>query len=65
MPERDEQTRRIQELEEELAHAQRLAELGQVVSALIHEIAQPITAIKNYLNALRLLAAPNAARGPV
>ena len=57
MSERDEQTRRIQELEEELAHAQRLAELGQVVSALIHEIAQPITAIKNYLNALRLLAA--------
>ena len=65
MPKRGEQTRRIQELEEELAHVQRLAELGQVVSALIHEIAQPITAIKNHLNALRLLAAPNAARGPV
>ena len=56
MPERDEQTRRIRELEGELAHAQQLAD-GQVVSALIHEIAQPITAVKNYLNACRRLAA--------
>jgi two-component system sensor kinase FixL len=58
----DEHTRRIQELEEELAHVQRLAELGQAVSALIHEIAQPITAIKNYLNAFhRLTASDNQA----
>jgi two-component system sensor kinase FixL len=53
----DEHTRRIQELQGELADAQRLAELGQVVSALIHEIAQPITAIKNCLNACRRLVA--------
>jgi two-component system sensor kinase FixL len=63
MPERDEQTRRIQDLEEELAHAQRLAELGQAVSALIHEIAQPITATKNYLNAFRRLAASDNQAG--
>jgi two-component system sensor kinase FixL len=56
MAERDEQTKRIRELEEELAHAQRLAD-GQVISALVHEIAQPITAIKNYLNAFRRLVA--------
>jgi two-component system sensor kinase FixL len=58
-----EDTRRIQELQEELAHAQRMAELGQVVSALIHEIAQPITAIKNYLNACRRLAASDNKSG--
>jgi two-component system sensor kinase FixL len=61
MPKRDEQTKRIQELQEELAHAQGLAD-GQVVSALIHEIAQPITAIKNYVSAShRLVASGNQA----
>jgi two-component system sensor kinase FixL len=36
---------------------QRLTELGQVVAKLVHEVNQPLTAIRNYLNALRRLAA--------
>jgi two-component system sensor kinase FixL len=46
----------IQELQGELAHVQRLTELGQVVSTLVHEVNQPITAISNYVNACRRLA---------
>jgi two-component system sensor kinase FixL len=48
--------RRIQELQSELAHVQRLNELGQVVSTLVHEVNQPLTAISNYVNACRRLA---------
>jgi two-component system sensor kinase FixL len=49
------QERRIRGLQAELAHVQRLSELGQVVSALVHEVNQPLTAIGNYVNALRRL----------
>ena len=39
---------------------QRLTELGQVVTTLVHEVNQPITAIRNYLSAcLRLVATGN------
>jgi C4-dicarboxylate-specific signal transduction histidine kinase len=44
---------RIQELQSEFGHAQRLTELSQVATTLIHEVLQPITAIKNYLGGLR------------
>lgn len=50
---------RIQELQGELMHAQRLTELSQVVTTLIHEVLQPITAIKNYLGGLRRMGAPS------
>ena len=46
---------RILELQAELAHVQRLNELGQVVSTLVHEVNQPLTAIGNYVNACRRL----------
>jgi two-component system sensor kinase FixL len=55
--ERDARERRIQELQAELTHVQRLTELGQVVTTLVHEVNQPITAIRNYLNACQRLAA--------
>ena len=45
----------ILELQAELAHVQRLNELGQVVSTLVHEVNQPLTAISNYVNACRRL----------
>ena len=48
--------RHIQELQVQLAHVQRLNELGQVVSTLVHEVNQPITAIRNYVSACRRLA---------
>jgi two-component system, LuxR family, sensor kinase FixL len=54
---RDAHERRIRELQAELAHVQRLTELGQVVSTLVHEVNQPLTAIGNYVNACRRLVA--------
>jgi two-component system sensor kinase FixL len=57
LTERDARERRISELQAELAHVQRLSELGQVVSALVHEVNQPLTAIENYVNASRRLMA--------
>ena len=57
LTERDARERHIQELQAELAHVQRLNELGQLVSALVHEVNQPLTAITNYLGACRRLAA--------
>jgi two-component system sensor kinase FixL len=53
LTERDARERRIQQLQAELAHVQRLTELGQVVSTLVHEVNQPLTAISNYVNACR------------
>jgi two-component system sensor kinase FixL len=45
----------------ELVHVSRLTELGQIASALAHEINQPLTAIGNYASgARRLLATGNA-----
>jgi two-component system sensor kinase FixL len=55
LTEREAQQRRILELQTELAHVQRLTELGQVVSMLVHEVNQPLTAIGNYVNASRRL----------
>ena len=53
----DDREGRIRELQAELTHVQRLTELGQFVTTLVHEVNQPITAIKNYLNGCRRLAA--------
>ncbi|MDE2006552.1 MAG: PAS domain S-box protein [Rhodospirillales bacterium] len=45
----------------ELVHVSRLSELGQIASALAHEINQPLAAIANYAaGAQRLLGAGNA-----
>ena len=52
---RNARDQRIQELQSELAHVQRLNELGQVVATLVHEINQPLTAIGSYVHACRRL----------
>ena len=49
--ERQERERRLGEMRSELIHVSRLSELGQMVSALAHEVNQPLTAIGNYLRA--------------
>jgi len=50
---------RLQQLQDELIHVARLNELGQLVSALAHELNQPLTAAGNYLAATHyMLAAP-------
>lgn len=44
---------RIQQLQNELFHALRLNAMGQLSSALAHELNQPLAAIMNYMNAAR------------
>jgi two-component system sensor kinase FixL len=43
--------RRLRELQAELLHVSRLSEIGQMASALAHELNQPLTAIVNYTKA--------------
>jgi two-component system sensor kinase FixL len=51
----------IQELQAELAHVARLTTMGQLASAIAHELNQPLTAVANYASALgRLLANRNS-----
>ena len=51
----------IQELQAELAHVARLSTMGQMASAIAHELNQPLTAVSNYAGALsRVLASGNA-----
>jgi len=42
---------RLQELQSELLHVSRLSAMGQMASALAHELNQPLTAIMNYVKA--------------
>lgn len=48
---------RMQELQNELFHVSRLSALGQLASALAHEINQPLSAIANYIAGAKKLAA--------
>ncbi len=64
LTERQDSERRLSELQSELVHVSRLSELGQMASALAHEVNQPLTAMANYLNGVRrLLAAGNQPGG--
>jgi C4-dicarboxylate-specific signal transduction histidine kinase len=54
--ERRERERRLSEMEAVLIHLSRVSELGQNVSALAHEVSQPLTAISNYAAACMQLA---------
>jgi two-component system sensor kinase FixL len=52
---------RLQELQTELLHVSRLTDVGQMASALAHELNQPLAAIVNYVQAARrLLQAGNS-----
>jgi two-component system, sensor histidine kinase and response regulator len=53
--ERQERERRLHEMRSELIHVARLGELGQMVSALAHEVNQPLTALSNYIRGSQLL----------
>jgi signal transduction histidine kinase len=53
--ERQEREGRLREMRSELSHVSRLNELGQMVSALAHEVNQPLTAIGNYVRASQRL----------
>lgn len=49
LTERQQTETRLQELQSELVHVSRLTALGEMASALAHEINQPLSAIANYL----------------
>jgi two-component system sensor kinase FixL len=48
LTERQRTERRLQQLQAELLHVSRLSAMGQIGSALAHELNQPLTAIMNY-----------------
>ena len=57
LTERQQAEARLQELQNELVHVSRLTSLGEMASALAHEINQPLSAIANYLRGSRMLLA--------
>jgi len=55
LTERQQTETRLQELQSELVHVSRLTALGEMASALAHELNQPLAAIANYLKGSRIL----------
>jgi two-component system, LuxR family, sensor kinase FixL len=55
LTERQQTEARLQELQAELVHVSRLTAMGEMASALAHELNQPLSAIANYLRGARRL----------
>ncbi|HXV26042.1 MAG TPA: PAS domain S-box protein [Alphaproteobacteria bacterium] len=55
LTERQKTEKRLQDIQSELLHVSRLSAMGQMASALAHELNQPLTAILNYVRAARRL----------
>jgi two-component system sensor kinase FixL len=56
---------RLHELQSELVHVSRLSAMGEMASALAHELNQPLAAISNYMKgSRRLLAGSTDANAP-
>lgn len=55
LTERQKAEARLQELQSELVHISRLTALGEMASALAHELNQPLSAIANYMKGSRRL----------
>jgi two-component system, LuxR family, sensor kinase FixL len=56
---------RLHELQAELLHVSRVSDVGQMASALAHELNQPLSAMINYVQAIRrLLKTENAKLSP-
>ncbi len=63
LTERQRTEARLQELQTELVHISRLTALGEMASALAHELNQPLSAVANYLKgSSRLLNSPEVPR---
>lgn len=58
--ERESYESRLVSAREELAHVARVSELGQVSAGIAHELNQPLTAMMNYANAAKRMAANGA-----
>ncbi len=63
LTERHETQQRLQEVQAELVHMSRFTALGEMASALAHELNQPLTATANYLKGARRLLADAKADG--
>jgi two-component system sensor kinase FixL len=61
LSERQETESRLQELQSELLHVSRLTALGEMASALAHELNQPLSAISNYVTGSRAMLAREGA----
>src|SRR5262249_4079243 len=55
LTERQQTEARLQELQAELVHMSRLTAIGEMASALAHELNQPLSAIANYMKGSRRL----------
>ena len=55
LTERQQTEARLQELQSELVHVSRLTAMGEMASALAHELNQPLSAVANYLRGSRRL----------
>lgn len=55
LTERQESEARVEQLQAEVVHISRLSAMGEMASALAHELNQPLSAIANYLNGARRL----------
>ena len=65
LTERQQTEARLQELQSELVHMSRLTAMGEMASALAHELNQPLSAIANYMKGSRRLLQDRAdAEGP-
>lgn len=60
LTERQETERRLQDLQSELVHVSRLTAMGEMASALAHELNQPLSAAANYLKGSRRLLESDA-----
>ncbi|HET6970737.1 MAG TPA: PAS domain S-box protein [Phenylobacterium sp.] len=56
LTERQAAERRLQDLQGELVHVSRLSALGEMASALAHELNQPLTAATNFMKGCLILA---------
>jgi two-component system sensor kinase FixL len=58
---------RLQQLQSELVHVSRLSAMGEMASALAHELNQPLAAISNYMKGSRrlLAASPDPNRSKI
>jgi two-component system sensor kinase FixL len=60
LTERQRTEARLQELQSELVHISRLTAMGEMASALAHELNQPLSAIANYMKGSRRLLEGNS-----
>lgn len=64
LTEAQENEARLRELQAEVVHISRLSAMGEMASALAHELNQPLSAIANYLNGARRLLDKAPERDP-